>query len=387
VEALKIAIIGGGIGGLSAAIALRKLGYAPVVYERALGLSEVGQGLGLFANAVRALDWLGVGDEVRNVGWRFEKARTYSATGRLLVATDPIQEERRSGIPSLLIMRTRLQEILFSALPQSSIQFGAHLDTVVEQYDGVRLAFKGGESETVDIVIGADGWSSAVAKSQFKIPPPRYSGLICWRGLASGDVLKESLELPIVQGRGPQMGIGPLSANTCYWFVAFPGPADSGPTSATQAKASLEEMVRTFPFAAREIVATTDPDNMLRTDLYDRDAIDCWSKGHITLLGDAAHPMLPTLGQGAAMAIEDAVVLARKIAAHGVSVEKALVAYQNVRKPRTDVVVSNARMLGRLGKITNHALVGLRDVSARMTPSFVTDRTAKTILSYDSTSV
>lgn len=383
---LRVAVVGGGIGGLSAAIALRRVGANAVVYERAATIGEVGQGLGLFANAVRALDWLGVGACVRARSQHIREASTFAPDGALLLRTEPAAHESRTGVPSLLMTRPDLHDCLLAALPDETLATGRELRSLEPRADGAVLEFADGHTEWADLVVGADGWNSATRRSLFGPASARYSGLACWRGIASGVPLGDPHLLPVIQGSGPQFGIGPLGGDRCYWFAAFPAAAGAAPQDPHDARTMLLGLFRGYAYDVERILAATLLPDMLRTDLYDRPSLPQWRKGRVTLLGDAAHPMVPTLGQGAAMAIEDAVVLARRLAS-AATVEQGLDSYEAERRPRTAKVAQAAHNLARLGLWTSPIAVGLRNMALRLAPAAVFERMMEAQIGYDAGAV
>jgi 2-polyprenyl-6-methoxyphenol hydroxylase-like FAD-dependent oxidoreductase len=362
------------------------MGAHAVVYERAAAIGEVGQGLGLFANAVRALDWLGVGTCVRDRGQRLREASTFAPDGTLLLRTEPGKHEKRTGVPSLLMTRPDLHDCLLAALPDGHLATGRELVSLEPSAGGAVLRFADGDTEWADLVVGADGWNSATRRSLFDTAPPRYSGLACWRGIASGVPLGDPHLLPVIQGAGPQFGIGPLGGDRCYWFAAFPAAAGAAPQDPEEARTMLLGLFRGYAFDVERILAATPPSDMLRTDLYDRPALPTWRKGRVTLLGDAAHPMVPTLGQGAAMAIEDAVVLARRLAS-APTVEQGLDSYEAERRPRTAKVAQAAHNLAGLGLWTSPIAVGLRNMALRLAPAAMFERMMEAQIGYDAGNV
>lgn len=383
---LRIAIVGGGIGGLALLLALRRLGGTATVYERAPQLGEVGQGLGVFANAVRALDWLGVGEEARRRGWVMREASTFAPDGSLLLRTEPGEHARRRGTPSLLMRRPDLHGLLADAVPPEVVLTGRALTWIETNDTRAILHLEDGTRAEAELLVGADGWRSAVRTHLWGEAPPRYSGLVCWRGMAEGVPLVDPHLLAVLQGAGPQFGIGPLGPDRCYWFASYPASAGSGPVDPSAARDDLLRRYAGFAMGVEAILRATPPEAMLRTDLHDRPPLARWSRGPATLLGDAAHPMVPTLGQGAATALEDAVVLARRLAA-APDVGAALGAYERERVPRTGAIVRMAHGLARLSGWTNPAAVELRMLSLRLTPAFVMRRTVEKQIGYDAASV
>ena len=340
----RILVIGAGIGGLSAAIALRQAGVQVKIFERAASLKEVGAGIGLSANATRVLKQLGVMDAVVARGQVLEAAQSYNWTGERLGR----MSMNLSDVPSLCLHRADLHQVLLSAVPPDCLHLGQEFLGLEQASDTVTARFASGLTEAGDALVGADGLRSRVRLELLGDGKPVYRGYQCWRGVCdypANDVLTETF------GQGVRVGLVPLGARgTAWWFTANePEKAEDGPEGAS---AKLAGWVRNWHAPIPEVIDRTDPQSILKTGIYDRSPTKRWSHGLCTLLGDAAHPATPNMGQGGCMAIEDAVVLARCLSS-GTDTRKALSVYQGIRAGRTARVIQLSRYYGMMGQWEN----------------------------------
>ncbi|WP_020658250.1 FAD-dependent monooxygenase [Amycolatopsis benzoatilytica] len=339
----EIAIAGGGIGGLAAAVALRKLGFSPAVYEQAAGFGRVGADINLTPNAVRALDGLGIGDELRATAARpkYRISRTWDTgeeTSRLPMGDEA---ERRYGSPQLTMHRADLLGALAGALPDGVVHLGHKLAGISAE----GLSFESG-TVAADVLVGADGIHSAVRTSLFGAEHPEFTGVVAYRAvLPAGAVDVPNLDC-FTKWWGPdpdtQLVTFPLNRGNDVFVFATTRQSQWRHESWTTPGdvAELREAYRGFHPEARALLAACD--SVLQSALYVRDPLPAWSSGTTTLLGDACHPMMPFMAQGAGMAIEDAVVLARALAAYP-EPEVALKAYQAARLDRTREVQLGSR--------------------------------------------
>lgn len=350
----RIAILGGGIGGLATAAFLRREGIRAVIYEQASALTEVGAGLVVSPNAVRLLRRLGVLDgflrrAVRlDVGWEFRRWRD----GRVLSAEDLASAcERLYGEHTYTAHRADLLDVLRSAVPGDRVRLGRRCVVLRTRDDGRPvLRFADGERVEPDIVIGADGIHSVVRGTIAGPAPATYSGLCAFRALVPAErapafARRNAQTLWI--GPGHHLVHYPVSAGRLVNLVAF-APAGEDAVESWTATATVEEFLAEFdgwdPRLTDLIRAAGTP---RRWALLDRAPLRRWSRGPVTLLGDAAHPMFPFFAQGAAQAIEDAAVLARCLADDPGDPHRALRRYETVRIPRAGRLqeVSHARSL------------------------------------------
>ena len=379
---MRVVIIGAGIGGLTAAIALRRKGIEVEIYERAAELTDVGAGISLWPNALKALYQLGMRPALDALSFVSADGALRTASGAVLTRTAAHELVARLGLPVMVFHRAELLNVLVAAAGDIPIH-RAHECHFVRQ-DAVRatVQFANGAQADADAVVGADGLRSIVREGLGTPGALRYSGYTAWRGIAgfdtAGVLTGESV------GRGQRFGLAPLSGNRVYWYATDNVP-EGQREPPDQAKARLTAMFASWHDPIPALIRVTDHAAILRNDIYDRDPANRWGSGRITILGDAAHPMTPNLGQGACQAIEDALVLARDLGQGG-DVDASLRRYEAQRRPRTRLVSMASRRAGQMFQIESPAVCRLRDAMMRLMPSAVTFRSLSTIGGYEGTS-
>ncbi len=348
---LRVAIIGAGIGGLTAAAALRANGIDVVVYEKAHELREVGAGVVIASNGLRALDEVGLGERVRTVGTPIERTvwRTWHGESVPVPPAWPSVSADRP-VTSLPVHRGELQQALLGALPAGTVHLGRPCHDVVETADGVRIVFADGSEEHADVAVGADGIHSVVQRVVAGPVELSSEGIMAYRGLIPAERLDRTVNLDYMQmwlGPGRSFLIYPVSQGRLLNIVAFTASTLDAEESWT-APGDVHELAAEFADWAQPVPGIIDAiSETFRWGLYDRKPLQRWSTERITLLGDAAHPMTPHLGQGANMSIEDAVVLAKMLTGASVAdVPQRLALYESVRRDRTSRVQQNARQSG-----------------------------------------
>jgi 2-polyprenyl-6-methoxyphenol hydroxylase-like FAD-dependent oxidoreductase len=354
-------VVGGGIGGVATAIALGRIGWDVTVLERATSVTDVGSGITLFPNALRALDVLGVGDAVRGAGAPPPAAGLQQPDGAVVVDV--------SAVPSVggifAFHRADLHRTLRSFLPDGVLRPGAEVTSVDSVNGGARVALAGGERLYADLVVAADGLRSTVRGALWPDHPgPRYAGYTSWRGVTAEPV--EGIEYGgETWGRGLRFGLLPLKDRRVYWFAVANGPAG------TESPDPHGEVVRRFGSwhdPIPRLIAATPPDRVLHLDIHDLTLpLPPFARGRVTLLGDAAHAMTPDVGQGACQAIEDAVTLAAALAGEP-DVPRALSVYDEQRRSRTASIVKAARRTGRMAQADGAVTVALRGLLMRVVP-------------------
>ena len=353
---LKIGIVGAGIGGLAAANALHQAGHDVVVFEQSRQFLRVGADINLTPNAVRALDGLGadIAQAVRASAARptHRISRTWDTgeeTSRLAMGDEA---ERKYGAPQLTIHRADLLAALADAFPAERVRFGKRAQSIEARADGgVAIRFTDdSEATQLDVLIGADGIHSVVRNAMFGAESPRFTGVVAFRAVVPTERVKD---VPNIQAFTKWWGATPESQ-----IVTF--PLNQGRDTfifATTAQDSWHEESWTTPGSVDELrgfYANFHPDaralldacdSVLKTALYERDPLTVWSQGHMTLVGDACHPMMPFMAQGAGMAIEDGVVLARNLAAvtAPAQVTAALRRYEAMRIERASQIQVGSR--------------------------------------------
>ena len=348
---MRVVIIGGGIGGLAAAVALHRIGVDAQVIERAPSIREVGAGLSLWSNAVTALRELGLDVKVIAAASVFEQDLVQTPRGDPISRTELGEVSRMAGAPCICIHRAALQRILLGALPQHSVRTGSRC----LGFDGSTAILENGEHIQADVLVGADGISSVIRDGLHGKEEPRYAGYTAWRGICDDKGLLPKRSALLVMGGGSQFGAVPCGAGKLYWFLT-----KNSPQGTTQSKAEIVALSHDWAAPVPEIVAGTPADAILQNDIIDRPPLRWWGRGTVTLLGDAAHPTTPNLGQGACQALEDAVVLADCLGRTR-PIEEALREYQGRRLPRTTEVVRNSWQTGKVMQLDSPVLEQLRN--------------------------
>lgn len=362
----KVIIIGGGVGGLCTAIALRQIGIETTVYERADQFGDVGSGLSIWANAVSALRRLGVADEAIAAGAKIQRGQIRARTGKVLATTEPGELERMFGEPSIVIHRTVLHQVLLNALPTETVHLGAACTRVEQDGTGVTATFADGRQARADMLVGADGVRSVIRQQLFPAIKLRYSGYTAWRGVVR---TADEIALGITSeswGRGNRFGILRLDAARVYWFATANRTPDKTYTP-DERKALLQTTFQGWHHPVSHLIAQTPAEAILHNDIYDVKPMERWSQGRVTLLGDAAHPTTPNMGQGACMAVESAVTLAQCLSQNG-DLEAALSDYERRRQPRTARVTNQSWQIGRVGQLENRLACAVRDTLFSVLP-------------------
>ena len=376
--ARRVLVVGGGIGGLATAIGLRRAGVDATVFERADALREVGAGLLVGANGLRALSELGVGEAVRAQSVPGIVGGFYTSAGRPLATVSLERLTQAVGEQSLVMHRAELLAILREALPAEAVQLGAACASFEQDAQGVALRLEDGRVERGDALIGADGIHSVVRAALLGAAPPRYAGYTGWRGVASFP--HERLLPGELWGHGARFGMAPMSGGRVYWFATSNRPTGA-PDAPGGRRAELLALLRAWHPTVTALVAATDEAAILRHDIYDREPVARWATGCVALLGDAAHAMTPNLGQGACQALEDAVVLARCLSGAS-DVPAALEAYQHARIPRANAIVRQSRRVGEVGQWANPLACAVRNMLARLLLPLSIERQLRQTLGY-----
>jgi 2-polyprenyl-6-methoxyphenol hydroxylase-like FAD-dependent oxidoreductase len=365
----RILVVGGGIGGLSAAAALRAAGFHAEVFEQADALREVGAGVGLWSNAMESLDQLGVGEEIRRASRPLRTAAGANAEGRTLswIALDELGPDFASAA-CFVVLRPALLAALAGRLPREVVHTSRRALDVEAEGERVRVRFEDGRVEEGDLVVGADGLHSAVRRHVLGHDEIRYSGQTCFRGVAKVRAHEPGV-IREVQGRGKRGSVCPVDDETVYWWTAHNAPRGSVVPQASR-KGELLGRYEGWPFGLPEAIAATPDEAIVHNDLVDRAPTKVYARGRVVLTGDAAHPTTPNLGQGANMAVDDAIALARALR-DGATVEAALERYQLERLPRTRLVVQRSWSFGRMCTWESWFAVGMREMMVRATPARV----------------
>ncbi|MCM3123100.1 MULTISPECIES: FAD-dependent monooxygenase [unclassified Mesobacillus] len=381
----EITIIGAGIGGLSAASALQQKGLMVKVFEKGTELKETGAGIVLAANAIKVLEKLGVANQVRQAGSPVKKAEIRTSDGRLIVNMPVHKQAERYDTYSYLIYRPDLQRILYEKLTPDSVVFGKKFSGLKQEGKKVTSFFENGEMDIADLFIGADGVHSRVRKEIVEDSPLRYSGFTAFRGISYFEDDRFPVELGggfEAWGRGKRFGFSHLGKGRVFWFAAVNMPEGTLITT-EKIKSVVLQHFKGWWGPIEAVIESTEESKILVHKIFDRKPVDDWHKGRAVLLGDAAHPMLPNLGQGGAQAMEDALVLTNCLEQYPREIEKALNQYEQLRSSRTKKIVQSSRMMARMMQLENSAAIRLRNLLLRSTPDEMKIKRLDWVLGYE----
>jgi 2-polyprenyl-6-methoxyphenol hydroxylase-like FAD-dependent oxidoreductase len=328
-------------------------------------MREVGAGVLLWPNAMRVLQRLEVGAAIEDAGAVAANAAFRSSRGAPLGAGPAERVVARVDAPTVVVHRGLLQTILLAALDQHVLRLGARCVGVAQDAEGVTVSLADGSTEHGDLVVGADGLHSQVRTVLVGDGRPRYSGYTAWRAIVPLDrSLADRLRPGESWGRGCLFGVAMLGGSQAYWWAsARTGEGVGG--SPAEEKAAVERRFRIWHDPIPELIDATLEQAIIRTCQYDRPPLRHWSVGRVGLLGDAAHPMLASLGQGACQAIEDAAALGDAVGA-GADVTSALRAYGVRRAPRAAAVARRSHKVARLAHLRHPLAVAARDAFLRL---------------------
>ncbi|HXW88234.1 MAG TPA: FAD-dependent monooxygenase [Streptosporangiaceae bacterium] len=347
--ALRAVVVGGGLGGIAAAVALAQAGIDVQVHEQAQRLTEVGAGVSLAPNGLRVLDRLGVGEGIERVGVR------YMSNQLLLSDGQPARHEphhfSQPGT-NVGIHRADLLALVAAQLPAGTVRTGHRCTSFSQDADSATVGFADGTTATADVVIGADGIHSVV--QGFVVAPARpvFSGVVAYRGLVRRIDAYRADAIQMWMGESKHFLVFPVRAGQLLNYVGFV-PSDTSVRESWSASGDPAALAAHFagwdPVIGQVIAAISEPGGSgFQWGMYDRAPLPRWSSGRLTLLGDAAHPMLPHLGQGVNQALEDAVALATLLGgcASSADVPRALTGYERLRRDRTARVQRGSRRQG-----------------------------------------
>jgi 2-polyprenyl-6-methoxyphenol hydroxylase-like FAD-dependent oxidoreductase len=373
------AIVGGGIGGLTLAIALQQKGFKVKIYENAAEIKPLGAGLALAANAVKALIEIGISEDILKAGNILKVVRIKDQKGNILTETNAEKLSQKFGIVNnFTIHRADLHRILIGLLEPGSLQLNKGLVDYGNEAGDIKLNFRDGSSASANYLIACDGIHSVVRKKLLPNSNPRYAGYTCWRGVIDDippDI--DVAETSETWGPGCRFGIVPLSDNRLYWFACI-NAKERDPEMGALRIQDLQSYFKHFHFPVQEILAKTPDHRLIHSDIVDLKPLKKFAFENIVLMGDAAHATTPNMGQGACMAIEDAAVLANCIE-DCVTTEEAFLRFEKKRIFRTTTIVNNSRTIGRIAQLENSMLIALRNTLIRATPPSITEKQLKFI--------
>jgi 2-polyprenyl-6-methoxyphenol hydroxylase-like FAD-dependent oxidoreductase len=364
----KAIVVGAGIGGLSAAVALRHVGIDVEIWEQAGELRPAGTALAVMSNAIAAMRALGIDLCIgEDRGVVTERLEVMTPKGKVLVASSTAESYRRLGAPTVCVHRAELQAALLEAAAGVPIQLGAQATGFEMADEQVRVQFGDGREAHGDLLIGADGLQSAVRAQLHGAAKPRFGGFFCWLATVPFEHPRMTKGFSgQYWGRGRRFGLNDIGQGRAYWWGTKTMP-EGAALGKKASKAELSEVFEGWAAETQAVMQATPEETIVCVPAQDRPFLHRWGAGPVTLLGDAAHPMLTAYSQGGSSAIEDAVVLAMALRS-APDVVNGLRSYEDLRQERTRWLVESSYKLGRLEQIDNPALVGLRNLLLRLTP-------------------
>jgi FAD-dependent urate hydroxylase len=384
-EKRNVIIMGGGIGGLCTAIALQQAGFQVKVYEKAKKFGEVGAGITLWSNAIKVARALGFADAIIAAGSKIQSSQIRVHDGEALVDAGMGEMEGLFGEPIIAIHRADLHEILVKALAPNTVAMHTSGVRFEQDEKQVTVFFEDGQRDSADFLIGADGIHSTIRKQMFPDITLRYSGYTAWRGVVETENEAALGLTSETWGRGARFGIVRVDRKRVYWFATHSQPAGEKVT-AEERKAKLQGIFKGWHHPIDHLLDSTPAEAILQNDIFDIAPYSSWTKGRVTLLGDAAHPTTPNMGQGACMAMESAYCLARALREES-DHAAAFARYERERHERTAWITNTSWTIGRGGQIENGLLVGLRNFIAKITPAKALQKNLHRAAGFDVTKV
>ncbi len=371
----EVLIQGAGIGGLTLGIALQRRGHSVRIVERAKELAEVGAGIWMAANPMQVFERLGFASKVSAAGWAVERLHLLDSRSGEIQTTDLSSIAREFGFETVALHRAALQRVLFEELAADTVRFGCETRSFIEESDSVSVQLSDGSSLSAAVVVGADGFSSELRQMAGLGGEKRYSGSSSYRGLAR--------DLPVLPGAaeheayeiwaaGCRVGFSKINAEDYYWYLTF--EARAGETSPVRERKFHAEMLFREHFPQWiTLVHGTHEEAILRTDISDLKPLQRWSAGRVGLIGDAAHATTPNLGQGGAMAVEDALVLSDAFGRFGFN-GGGWESFEQRRRKKVEWTLATSWSIGKMCHVENPVGRFLRNLVLRHTPESVTQK-------------
>ena len=382
-----VLIQGAGIGGLTLAIALQQRGYRVKLVERAGGPTEVGAGIWMAANPMQVFSQLGFAEKIIEAGWTVKLLRLEDWKSGNIQTTNMSRIAEEFGFETVALHRGVLQRLLFEQLEADSVRFGCEVKSVTQSGDQVFASLSDGSSCAAAILVGADGFNSQIRLMAGLGGVKRYSGSSSYRAIACAAHLlpaEAEHEAYEIWAKGCRVGFSKINAGDYYWYMTFDAPAGEA-SSTSENRTQAERLFRTYFPQWIGLLEKTRTQDILRTDISDLKPLTQWSSGRIGLIGDAAHAATPNLGQGGAMAVEDALVLADAFKKLGLN-EAAWKHFEQSRRKKVDWTVSTSWFIGKICHLGNPLFRSLRNIALKKTPDSVTQKQVQRMYTLNPTS-
>lgn len=366
---MKATIIGGGITGLTTALAFEQMGIDYKLYEKAPELNEVGAGIWVSTNAMQVLNWLGIANEIIEQGRSLQKIEIVDQQFKVIQSTHQKLFKEKLGFSGVAIHRGALQKLLCDHVPAQKMFWGSEAEKLLEnEFNKVTIKFRNGNRVESDLLIAADGIHSPIREQLFQHTTLRDSGQICWRGIAEME-LPEHLNGKSAESWGNQrrFGFSPIGPKQVYWFTV----ANTNNGHEDFSKQELKTMFSSFNPLVQELIESTPAKDIIFRPVFDLKPIEKWHMKRVMLVGDAAHATTPNMGQGAAQGIEDAYYLSHYLR-NTTSIEAAFRIFEENRRPKVNGIVNNSWTLGKLAHIKHGQKI--RNFVLRNTPSSVMEK-------------
>ncbi len=374
----RILIIGGGIAGLTTALALQKMNLDFIVLEAVPEIKAVGAGISLAGNAMRALKKLGVDEEVKRRGHLISSMIIEDDKGKRISIMDAEKLSREYGLDNVAIHRADLHQVLLTSIDTNRIVTGKKAIDFSEEPGGITIFFDDGSKEQGSAAIIADGIHSGLRKKLLPGVSPRYSGYTCWRGVVENrwNIQHHAVETWGSKGR---FGYVPIGNNKVYWFACKNAPIKDEMMSLFRIS-DLVDNFKSYTYPIPEILKDTSDADLILSDIVDLKPISQYAFNRILLLGDAAHATTPNLGQGACMAMEDALFVAEEINRQPKNIVNAFKSFEQKRVPRAQYIVNTSFRLGKLAQWENPVLTKFRNMLFRLIPDWVNEKQVARVL-------
>lgn len=342
---MNIAIVGAGMGGLTAGIALKKFGHQVTIYEQAAEILPVGAAISLWSNGVKCLNYLGLTDQIQALGGEMESLSYIDGLNdQTMTQFDLTPLYKEVGQRAYPIARADLQQLLMETFGLENIKLGMKMTEIEDQSEYVNIHFADGSQIKADLLIGADGTHSITRKFVLDYQVERcYAGYVNWNGLVQIDEkIAPAQQWTTYVGEGKRVSLMPVAQNRFYFF--FDVPIEAGlRNQRDQYKAELKKYFKDWCAPVHHLIDCLDEQKTNRVEIHDIEPFMSFYKGRVVLLGDAAHSTTPDIGQGGCQAMEDAIYLARALQINTFGLSDALERYQNKRNDRTKEMVLRAR--------------------------------------------
>lgn len=368
----KITIIGAGIGGLTAALYLKKNGMDVQVYEGASEIKPVGAGILIANNAMQVYQQLGIHNQIAAAGNKISYMNISDVQLRPISEVNLTPYEKQYGVHNVAIHRGELQRILAENFGYEHIKLSKNLINITKN-NHFQLEFEDKTTVETQWLIGADGLKSVVRNLLFEKSALRNAQQKCWRGICTTHLpSKFNNQLNEAWGKGKRFGFVKISENKIYWYALI------NSSSMQDVDTDLKTLFSEFHNDILEIIAATTKEQIIFADIMDLEPIPTWHQKGVCLVGDAAHATTPNLGQGACQAIEDAHQIG-KLLTQGLTLDEVFAQYEANRKKKALAIVNASWRLGKIAQWENPVAVGLRYLAFRLSPKTLNDKQLKWI--------